>query len=136
MTTAAERTASHQPISPSSGSHVPIPPSSGSHVPISPSILYFGTPVALLTTENPDGTDNLAPISSAWALGRTLVLGIGAESRTAANLADRPELAVSLPSPHQWAAVNDSLRSRARTRSPLPSAPSTATSPTSSVRPV
>ncbi|MER7170420.1 flavin reductase family protein [Streptomyces mesophilus] len=115
MTTAAERTASHQPISPlagshqpisaSSASHQPISPSSGSHVRISPSILYFGTPVALLTTENPDGTDNLAPISSAWALGHTLVLGIGAESRTAANLADRPELAVSLPSPHQWASV-------------------------------
>ncbi|MEV8015945.1 hypothetical protein AB0O76_06270 [Streptomyces sp. NPDC086554] len=54
---------------------------------------------ALLTTENPDGTANLAPISSAWALGHTVVIGLGAEGHTAANLADRPELVVNLPSP-------------------------------------
>ncbi|MEU5576690.1 flavin reductase family protein [Streptomyces huasconensis] len=75
------------------------------HLTISPSILYFGTPVALLTTLNPDGTANLAPISSAWALGHTVVLGLGAESRTAANLAERREVVVSLPSPDLWAAV-------------------------------
>ncbi|MGW7078171.1 flavin reductase family protein [Streptomyces sp. NPDC054866] len=75
------------------------------HLSISPSILYFGTPVALLTTENPDGTANLAPISSAWALGHTLVLGLGAEGRTVANLAERPELVVNLPSADLWAAV-------------------------------
>ncbi|MGI8308307.1 hypothetical protein [Saccharopolyspora hattusasensis] len=34
---------------------------------IAPSILYFGTPVVLLSTENSDGTANLAPMSSAWA---------------------------------------------------------------------
>ncbi|MEU7646857.1 flavin reductase family protein [Streptomyces huasconensis] len=75
------------------------------HLTISPSILYFGTPVALLTTLNPDGTANLAPISSAWALGHTVVLGLGAESRTAANLVERREVVVSLPSPGLWAAV-------------------------------
>ncbi|MEU6378788.1 flavin reductase family protein [Streptomyces sp. NPDC046909] len=75
------------------------------HLSISPSILYFGTPVALLTTENPDGTPNLAPISSAWALGHTVVLGLGAESRTLANLAECPELVINLPSPELWAAV-------------------------------
>ncbi|QIZ34619.1 hypothetical protein [Saccharopolyspora sp. ASAGF58] len=37
------------------------------HVTIAPSILYFGTPVVLLSTENSDGTANLAPMSSAWA---------------------------------------------------------------------
>lgn len=46
---------------------------------IEPSILYFGTPVVLLSTENPDGSSNLAPISSAWALDRTVVLGLGRE---------------------------------------------------------
>jgi flavin reductase (DIM6/NTAB) family NADH-FMN oxidoreductase RutF len=75
------------------------------HLSISPSILYFGTPVALLTTENPDGTPNLAPNSSVWALGHTIVLGLGAEGRTVANLADRPELVVNAPSPDLWAAV-------------------------------
>ena len=75
------------------------------HLPLSPSILYFGTPVALLTTANPDGTANLAPISSLWALGHTVVLGLGAEGRTIANLADRPELVINLPSPDLWEAV-------------------------------
>ncbi|WP_431042052.1 flavin reductase family protein [Streptomyces sp. P1-3] len=75
------------------------------HLTITPSILYFGTPVALLSTENADGTPNLAPVSSAWALGQAVVLGIGRESRTAHNLAARPELVISLPSPELWQAV-------------------------------
>lgn len=48
------------------------------HVTITPSVLYFGTPVVLLSTENEDGTVNLAPMSSAWALGQVIVLGPGA----------------------------------------------------------
>ncbi|MQY34507.1 hypothetical protein SRB17_24760 [Streptomyces sp. RB17] len=76
-----------------------------SHLAITPSILYFGTPVVLLTTENADGTFNLAPISSAWALGQVVVLGLGRHGQTGANLAARPELVISLPEPGQWAAV-------------------------------
>ncbi|GAA3551980.1 flavin reductase family protein [Nonomuraea rosea] len=72
---------------------------------IEPSILYFGTPVVLLSTENPDGSYNLAPMSSAWALGQIVVLGLGAEGQTARNLAERPELVINLPAPDQWAAV-------------------------------
>lgn len=83
----------------------PPPPPARQHRTIAPSILYFGTPVVLLTTENPDGTPNLAPMSSAWALGRTVVLGMGEGSRTAHNLADRPDLVVNLPSPDLWEAV-------------------------------
>ncbi|MEU8324446.1 flavin reductase family protein [Nonomuraea sp. NPDC048881] len=75
------------------------------HVAIEPSILYFGTPVVLLSTENPDGTANLAPMSSAWALGRTVVLGLGADGQSARNLAERPELVVNLPAPHLWPQV-------------------------------
>jgi flavin reductase (DIM6/NTAB) family NADH-FMN oxidoreductase RutF len=75
------------------------------HIAIEPGILYFGTPVVLLTTENDDGSANLAPISSAWALGRTVVLGLGRDGQTAYNLARRPEVVVSLPSPGQWRAV-------------------------------
>ena len=48
-------------------------------------VLYFGTPVVLLSTTNPDGTANLAPMSSAWWLDQTAVLVIGDRSRTAAN---------------------------------------------------
>ncbi|MBM7503478.1 flavin reductase family protein [Agromyces aurantiacus] len=72
---------------------------------IEPSILYFGTPVVLITTTNPDGAPNLAPISSAWALGHTLVLGLGSDGQTVANLRERPELVVNVPSPGMWEQV-------------------------------
>lgn len=75
------------------------------HRTIAPSILYFGTPVVLLSTENADGTANLAPMSSAWALGHLVVLGIGSAGQTARNLAARPDLVINLPSAAQWAAV-------------------------------
>lgn len=75
------------------------------HLEIEPSILYFGTPVVLLSTENQDGSFNLAPISSAWALGRTVVIGLGREGQTAHNLVSRPDLVISLPAPAQWPAV-------------------------------
>lgn len=72
------------------------------HIPIEPTILYFGTPVVLLSTENDDGSANLAPISSAWALGYTIVLGLGAEGQTAYNLARRPQVVINVPGPHLW----------------------------------
>ena len=72
---------------------------------IKPKILYFGTPVVLLGTENDDGSANLAPMSSAWALGWTVVLGVGGNSQTAHNLRARPDVVVNLPSPEQWEAV-------------------------------
>ncbi|MFP3714948.1 flavin reductase family protein, partial [Puerhibacterium sp. TATVAM-FAB25] len=75
------------------------------HVEIAPSILYFGTPVVLLSTQNADGSANLAPISSAWALGRTVVIGLGRDGQTAENLASRPELVINLPGPGLWPAV-------------------------------
>jgi flavin reductase (DIM6/NTAB) family NADH-FMN oxidoreductase RutF len=55
------------------------PVAQAGHVTITPSVLYFGTPVVLLSTENADGTFNLAPMSSAWALGQVIVLGLGAD---------------------------------------------------------
>jgi flavin reductase (DIM6/NTAB) family NADH-FMN oxidoreductase RutF len=36
------------------------------HQTIEPTILYFGTPVALISTLNEDGSANIAPMSSAW----------------------------------------------------------------------
>ncbi|MFI7083624.1 flavin reductase family protein [Streptomyces anulatus] len=78
---------------------------SADHVTITPSILYFGTPVVLLSTENEDGSFNLAPMSSAWALGQVIVLGVGVEGQTAHNLRSRPELVINLPAPTQWPAV-------------------------------
>jgi flavin reductase (DIM6/NTAB) family NADH-FMN oxidoreductase RutF len=66
---------------------------------VSPKILYFGTPVALVTSMNPDGSVNAAAMSSAWALGWNLMLGLGAEGATARNLAAHPEVVVNLPGP-------------------------------------
>lgn len=84
--------------------HAPADASAG-HVTITPSILYFGTPVVLLSTENENGSFNLAPMSSAWALGQVIVLGLGAEGQTAHNLRSRRDLVINLPAPAQWPAV-------------------------------
>ncbi|WKX14190.2 flavin reductase family protein [Streptomyces sp. NL15-2K] len=62
-------------------------------------------PVVLLTTENADGTFNLAPISSAWALGQHVVLGLGSDSQTVRNLAERPDVVINLASPDLWERV-------------------------------
>ena len=76
------------------------------HVVTDPAILYFGTPVVLLSTVNPDGSPNLAPISSVYWLGRQAMLGMNRNSQTWANLARTGEVAVALPSPGQVDAVN------------------------------
>jgi flavin reductase (DIM6/NTAB) family NADH-FMN oxidoreductase RutF len=68
------------------------------HVTIDPAILYFGTPVVLLSSLNEDGTTNLMPMSSVWWLGRRAVLGIGARSQTALNLERHPEVVMNLVS--------------------------------------
>jgi flavin reductase (DIM6/NTAB) family NADH-FMN oxidoreductase RutF len=72
---------------------------------IEPKILYFGTPVALVSSLNEDGKTNLAPISSFWALGWTLVLGLADETKTADNLRRHPECVVNLPTPEMWQQV-------------------------------
>lgn len=76
------------------------------HVNIDPAILYWGTPVVLISTLNPDGTSNLAPMSSAFWLGHTAVLGLGTSSHTAANLLRTRECVLNLPSEHQVDAVD------------------------------
>ena len=68
------------------------------HRTIDPSILYPGTPVVLISTRNADGTANLAPISSAWWLGKTGVIGMGTRSHTVANLRRELECVLNLPS--------------------------------------
>ncbi len=68
------------------------------HTVIDPAILYFGTPVVLVTSVNPDGSSNIMPMSSAFWLGQTGVLGIGARSQTAANLQRNLGCVLNLPS--------------------------------------
>lgn len=53
---------------------------------IRPSVLYFGTPVVLITTCNDDGSANITPMSSAWALADRVVVGLSGGSQGLANL--------------------------------------------------
>jgi len=75
------------------------------HVVIEPRVLYVGTPVMLLATVSPDGSANLAPASSYWALGRMVCLGIENDGRTIENLRERPEITINFPQPELWRAV-------------------------------
>lgn len=57
---------------------------------------YYGTPVVLVSSTNPDGTTNLAPMSSAWWLGQEAMLGLGSSSRTTQNLLRTRECVLNL----------------------------------------
>jgi flavin reductase (DIM6/NTAB) family NADH-FMN oxidoreductase RutF len=61
-------------------------------------VLYFGTPVVLITSANEDGTANIAPMSSAFWLGQAGMLGLGNSSQTSANLVRERECVLNLPS--------------------------------------
>jgi flavin reductase (DIM6/NTAB) family NADH-FMN oxidoreductase RutF len=63
-----------------------------------PKILYFGTPVVLISTLNEDGSTNLAPMSSAWWLGWSAMLGMSTRSKTVSNLRREGECVLNLPS--------------------------------------
>jgi flavin reductase (DIM6/NTAB) family NADH-FMN oxidoreductase RutF len=66
------------------------------HKTIDLKVLYFGTPVVLIGSRNPDGTPNIAPMSSAWWLGQTCMLGLGLSSQTAQNLLREKECVLNL----------------------------------------
>src|SRR5215471_356270 len=63
---------------------------------LNPKMLYFGTPVLLVSSLNPDGTTNLAPMSSAWWVGKTAMLGLSVNSQTVRNLEQRPWCVLNL----------------------------------------
>ena len=69
---------------------------------IKPKILYYGTPVILLNTLNEDDTVNISPISSSWALGDYIILGIGLGGKAIENLERHPECVINLPDPSLW----------------------------------
>ena len=79
---------------------------SAHNIAIEPSILYWGTPVVLNTTENPNGTLNLAPISSVFWLGWRCMLGFEASSQTAQNLLRTGEIVINLVDQTQVDVVN------------------------------
>ncbi len=77
-----------------------------SHTAIEPAILYAGTPVVVISTLNEDGSVNLAPISSAWWLGWSCMLGLDATSKTVENLKRTRECVLNLASVDNVAMVN------------------------------
>ena len=71
-----------------------------------PPILYFGTPVVLISTLNANGTYNLAPMSSIFWLGWRCVIGLSAFSKTTENIIREQQCVLNLPSVNLVAAVN------------------------------
>jgi flavin reductase (DIM6/NTAB) family NADH-FMN oxidoreductase RutF len=76
------------------------------HRSIEPTILYFGTPVALISSINEDGSANLAPMSSAWWLGWSCMLGLGSMGQTSENLIRTRQCVINLPSQYQVSQVD------------------------------
>ncbi|QFS42267.1 flavin reductase family protein [Burkholderia cepacia] len=72
---------------------------------ISLPVLYFGTPVALVSSLSPDGTANLSPISSYWALSDTLLIGLSNTGQCCRNLQRCKELVLNLPDASLWTNV-------------------------------
>lgn len=85
-----------------------------------PSILYFGTPIALISTLMPDGHANLSPMSSVWALDDRLVLGLGTAGQGLENLERTRECVVNLPSPELWPQVERLAPTTGRSPVPEP----------------
>jgi flavin reductase (DIM6/NTAB) family NADH-FMN oxidoreductase RutF len=90
------------------------------HTTTNPAILYFGTPVVLISTVNEDDSFNLAPMSSAWWLGWRCLLGLGARSKTPQNMARTGECVLNLPSSDQVAAVDRLARTTGSDPVPAP----------------
>lgn len=80
-------------------------PSNDRHVDVEPNILYFGTPVVLISSLDRNGSVNLSPMSSAWALGNNVILGLSLMGKTFENLDETRELTLNFPDKDLWDAV-------------------------------
>jgi flavin reductase (DIM6/NTAB) family NADH-FMN oxidoreductase RutF len=85
-------------------------------------VLYFGTPVVLISSRNEDGTANLAPMSSAWWLNQSCMLGLGNSGQTTANLLRERECVLNLPSSSMVDAVDRIALTTGKREVPLPKA--------------
>jgi len=95
-----------------------MPASGHDAITIRPSTLYFGTPVALVTTLDERGAANITPMSSVWALDDRLVLGLSGQGQGCANLLRGGEAVVNLPDPPLHAAIERIARTTGR--APVP----------------
>jgi len=76
------------------------------HQVIEPAIQYWGTPVVIISSLNEDGSTNLSPMSSAWWLGWSCMLGLDASSKTVENLRRSKACVLNLPSDSMASNVN------------------------------
>ena len=95
--------------------HAPAP---NAHIEIKPSVLYVGTPVALITSLNPDGTTNISPMSSAWAIFDRVVLGMTSTSKGRENAVRERQVVINFPSADLWPKIE--AIARATGRDPVP----------------
>jgi len=86
---------------------------------VRPPVLYVGTPVILMTTSNEDGTANISPLSSAWALFDRFVCGMSVASRCHENILREMECVINFPSASLWPSVEKIAHSTGR--NPVPS---------------
>jgi flavin reductase (DIM6/NTAB) family NADH-FMN oxidoreductase RutF len=75
------------------------------HLVVEPRLFYVGTPVVLISTLNEDGSPNLAPMSSAWWLYWSCMLGLSSRGKTVQNLMRERQCVLNLPSPELAPAV-------------------------------
>ncbi|MEV6526815.1 flavin reductase family protein [Longispora sp. NPDC051575] len=68
------------------------------HLVVEPRSFFFGTPVVLISTLNEDGSANLAPMSSAWWMRWSCMLGLSAKGKTVQNLRRERQCVLNLPS--------------------------------------
>ncbi len=88
------------------------------HKTVRPPVLYVGNPVVLITTCNEDGTVNISPVSSTWALLDRFVCGIGSASQGHENILREMECVINFPSASLWPSVEKIAHSTGR--NPVP----------------
>lgn len=82
-------------------------------------VLYVGNSVALITTCNKDGTINISPMSSTWALGDRFVCGISSESQCHENILRNKECVINFPSASMASSVEKIARATGKNPVPL-----------------
>jgi len=95
-----------------------MPQPDAGHIEITPSVLYVGTPVALITSLNADGTTNISPMSSAFMLFDRVVLGMTSTSQGRENAARDRQIVINFPTPALWPKVEAIARGTGR--NPVP----------------
>jgi flavin reductase (DIM6/NTAB) family NADH-FMN oxidoreductase RutF len=98
--------------------HSPVDRGIPAHRVIRPSVYYFGTPVVLITTLSADGAPNISPMSSAWALGDRIVLGMATQGQGVENAVREGECVVNIAPATLWEQVERLARTTGR--NPVP----------------